>query len=97
MKLIYEKTGLPVLVGDTVFMRNGDFDPECCRVESIQAPRTLPSTGRVCLSCGGYTQEFYPSVIGATWDERPDREAAMREGYEEAGRVGTSFGEEHQS
>jgi hypothetical protein len=70
MQLIYTKTRQPVLVGDSVELDPGDV----WVINSIMMPTSPASTGRVYLKHGPTLQGFYPSVIGAEWDERPDRE-----------------------
>lgn len=70
MNLVYDKNSCTVRPGDTVLIAD-----ERWTVESIEKPRSLASTGRVYLQRVGteYVEGFFPSVIGASWDERPDR------------------------
>lgn len=68
MKLIYDKTGEPVKIGDDVTTSRG----EPAKVTGWAEPRHQGSTGRVRLKgefahFGEY--EYYPSVIDAHWAE----------------------------
>lgn len=72
MKLIYTATGQLVEVGD----KTHTFDGCPFEVESIEEPRSPASTGRVygLLGEAKTTASFYPSVIGAKWVDRADRD-----------------------
>jgi hypothetical protein len=65
MRLVNEKTGQPVKVGDVV----KTFRGEQVMVTSLHPPHKINSSGHVtCRSIGKkWTQEFYPSVIGARY------------------------------
>ena len=66
MKLVYEKTGVPVNYGDIAHTFRG----EPVIVEGWAAPRHEGSTGRVYIkemSDYGCSGSYYPSVIGAVW------------------------------
>lgn len=67
MKLVYDKTGEPVKVGDTVSIRG-----QRGTVTDINKPHKPSSTGRIYVKIGSLTHEFFPGVIGATWVERED-------------------------
>lgn len=70
MNLVYDKNSCTVRPGDTVLIAD-----ERWTVESIEKPLHPASTGRVYLQRVGTecVQGFFPGVIGAEWDERPDR------------------------
>ena len=78
MNLIYNEDSCTVKVGDAVALGEDDEEWE---VESIEKPHSPASTGRVYLKrCGtDFVQGFFPSVIGASWDDRPDRGPVPRE------------------
>ena len=66
MKLVYEKTGVPVNYGDIAHTFRG----EPVIVEGWEKPRHEGSTGRVYvkgMDDRGFSMGFYPSVIGAVW------------------------------
>lgn len=70
MRLVYEKTGQPVQVGDPVTLRDGEFI-----VGGITEPHKPSSTGRVRIDtdAGEFFAEYFPGVIDAHWIEREDR------------------------
>lgn len=71
MQLVYENTTSPVQVGDIVHIKNKSY-----YIQAIIEPHKPSSTGRVwCKSMceRGYTQEWFPSVIGAKWIGRTDQ------------------------
>lgn len=67
-KLIDEKTGKDVTVGDEV----KTFRGETCVVADLCPPHKPASTGRVYVDFPGVTaqQGFFPSVIGAKFVEQ---------------------------
>lgn len=67
MKLVYEKTGLDVKVGDNATTFRG----ESVVVRSIEKPRHGGSTGRVYFEDG--LGGVFPSVIDAKWIDRDDQ------------------------
>ena len=72
MELVYEKTGDPVKVGDLVTLRSG----EELKVVYFREPHKPSSSGKVSVenqSDGGYSMEYYVSVIGAHWINREDQ------------------------
>jgi hypothetical protein len=76
MRLVYEDTHQPVVIGDVVTISNGAR----VRVDSIEKPRHGGSTGRVYVQQvneqglpSGYSHGFFPAVIGAEWIERDDQ------------------------
>lgn len=71
MRLVYEKTGTEVKVGDVVTLRDGDE----VKVTSIQPPHKPSSTGRVTVQIAPSDTEmsYFPAVIGAHWIEREDQ------------------------
>lgn len=76
MKLVYEKSGKPVQIGDRVTTGRG----EKYYLQNIELPRHGGSTGRVYVSKtknprGGAfsTMSYFPSVIGAKWIGREDQ------------------------
>jgi hypothetical protein len=74
MRLVYKegpRAGAEVRVGDGVSLRDGPAE-----VLSIEKPHKPASTGRVYVRPLGGTYEtgYYPSVIGAEWIEREDRQ-----------------------
>lgn len=69
MKLIYEKTGQEVKVGDKV----ETFRGETVEVSFFRPPHKPSSEGHVSVKRDGGTREFYVSVIGAEWIDRTDR------------------------
>jgi hypothetical protein len=72
MKLIYDTTKAPVNTGDVVHLSDGSAHI----VYRVVEPHKPSSTGRVQLQSmceRKYYNEFYPSVIGATWIDREDR------------------------
>lgn len=72
MKLIYERTGEEVKVEDRVKIGKG-----WATVKEFTQPHKPSSTGRVYVKMAGQTNGnlsgFFPSVIGAKWIEREDR------------------------
>jgi hypothetical protein len=66
MILCYDKTGIPVAVGD----KTVDFRGDPVEVLAILPPRHSGSTGRVTLKSGNWTHDYYPGVIAATWIEK---------------------------
>lgn len=71
MKLIYEQSRKPVLIGDVVHIRNTPY-----YIENIVEPHKPSSTGRVWVRSmceGKYFGEYFPSVINAVWVERTDQ------------------------
>ncbi|RLD03103.1 MAG: hypothetical protein DRI65_13580 [Chloroflexota bacterium] len=70
MKLVYDKTGEEVKVGDMVKLRDG----EEVEVTLIEKPHKPSSTGRVYVKAIFDLQQrgYFPSVIGTTWIERED-------------------------
>lgn len=71
MHLIYEKTGLAVLVGDVVHLGGKPFV-----ITGWAEPHKPASTGRVHVKTmdeRGYFFEYFPGVIGADWVGRTDR------------------------
>lgn len=62
-KLIYDKDGSDVCVGDTVLDRDGDE----MKVTGWSVPAHPGSTGRVQVKTGDSDREFFPSVINAHW------------------------------
>lgn len=75
MKLVYDRNGVEVQIGDVVTLRDG----ETVTVTYITKPHKPSSTGRVGVQElrleGGedWTMSYFPNVIGATWIEREDR------------------------
>ena len=65
MRLIHEKTGQPLNIGDPVVTFRGERGVLTGSAE----PRHSGSTGRVCLRLGDAdgSAEFFPSVIDAKW------------------------------
>jgi len=72
MKLVNKLTGNEVLVGHKIMLSTGNV----VTVTSIQEPRHGGSTGRVYVKYPISKNEigFYPSVVGAHWVDREDRE-----------------------
>lgn len=72
MRLIYSDTKTEVSSGDIVRAKNGQI----FEVMSITKPHHPGSTGRVHVkeADNGWSQGFFPSVIGAEWVDREDRE-----------------------
>lgn len=69
MKLVYEKTGALVKVGDEVELRFG-----LANIIDIVEPHKPSSTGRVYVEYkDGNRGGYFPSVIDAKWIERGDR------------------------
>jgi len=71
MKLIYERTGKPVNLGDTVHVDGRPY-----YLQAIIEPHKPSSTGRVwCVTMDErkYFNEWFPSVIGAKWINRVDQ------------------------
>jgi hypothetical protein len=66
MKLIHLNTGLPVVVGDTVF----NFRGEETTVVSFVKPHKPDSSGHVTTGLGYH----YVGVYGLEWIDREDRE-----------------------
>jgi hypothetical protein len=67
MKLINEKTGNPVQIGDVVH----DFRGKAAYVTGWALPRHAGSTGRVHvkeMNEQGFSSEYYPSVYGLKWE-----------------------------
>lgn len=68
MKLIREKTGEIVNVGDIAH----DFRGKAAIITGWALPKTYGSTGRVYIkemNDQGFTGEYYPSVYGMKWVE----------------------------
>ena len=66
MKLVYENTGCEVKCGDVA----RTFRGEAVYIDGWREPAHPGSTGRVYVKFfgdNGWSQEFYPSVIGAVW------------------------------
>jgi hypothetical protein len=66
MKLVYENTGCEVKTGDVAHTFRG----EAVYIEGWREPQHSGSTGRVYVKFfgdAGWSQEFFPSVIGAVW------------------------------
>ena len=72
MKLVYEKSGKEVAVGDTVYLDSGAYT-----VSYFDKPHKPASSGKVSVrrigSEKGFSHEYYVGVIGAVWIEREDR------------------------
>jgi len=70
MRLV-DKDGKELVVGNTYFT----FRNEEVVLVSFQKPHKPASSGKVFVRMPdrSWTQEFYPSVIGAEWIEREDR------------------------
>jgi len=73
MRLVYEKTGAEVKVGDTIKVERRDQTVEL-RVDYFAEPHKPSSSGKVTVmeSTGG-TSEYFVGVIGAKWIEREDQ------------------------
>lgn len=77
MRLVYDKTGTEVKIGDFATTFRG----ETVIVSGIEKPRHGGSTGRVYVredkvrERGSivFDQGYFPSVIGATWIDREDQ------------------------
>jgi len=70
MRLVYEKTGAEVKVGDIVETSRG----QKVRVDFFREPHKPASSGKVVVKgADGSAREYYVSVIGAEWIEREDR------------------------
>lgn len=70
MKLVYEKTGHEVGIGDEVTMRDG----EKVTVAFFRRPHKAGSSGHVSVQYpNGGQREYYVGSIGAKWIEREDR------------------------
>ena len=63
MKLINERTGTEIKIGDVV----KTFRGEAATLVGMAEPRSENSTGRVYLRRDGVTDALYPSVIDAKW------------------------------
>lgn len=71
MKLVYEKTGLPVVVGDQIVTSLRQLKGMIVR---IIPPHKPSSTGRVVvMDADGWEHEFFPGVVDAHWIDREDR------------------------
>lgn len=70
MKLVYKKSGVEVAKGDAA----QTFRHETVIVESWEKPTSPASSGRVHVTRAGNRESLFPSVIGAEWIEREDRE-----------------------
>lgn len=77
MKLIYSKNKQEVCIGDRVELQHDGW----MYVAVIQKPRSPASTGRVSVcklkkDIDNFARHhsYYPSVIGAEWIDREDRE-----------------------
>ena len=71
MKLVYEKTGQLVGLGDKVQLGDSEYS-----VVRISEPYKPSSTGRVYIrpfTQAGGGHEYFPSVIGAKWIDRTDQ------------------------
>jgi hypothetical protein len=72
MRLVYDKTGLPVKAGDVIHL---DGQPHF--VHGFREPHKPASSGKVSVKAmndAGYCREYYVGVIGATWIDRDDRQ-----------------------
>lgn len=75
MKLVYAATGVEVGAGDVITDPHNGAPGETWTVESIERPRHGGSTGRVYITSSlGYSQGYYPGVIGAEWVGRTDQD-----------------------
>lgn len=80
MKLVYEATGLPVKVGDKVVLPFGTVRTHTKRTVTVsrivEPHKPVPWSGGVEVKVEGSddVHEYYPSVIGAHWIERKDRD-----------------------
>jgi hypothetical protein len=63
MRLIYERSGTPVEIGDVVTM-----DGDECMVVGIDEPEPPVGNGRVNCRKRYGTYSWFPSVIGAIWE-----------------------------
>jgi hypothetical protein len=61
-RLVHERTGKPVLVGDVIF----DFRGNAATVKGGMPPNKPSSTGRVWVEGG----EYFPSVFDLKWVEK---------------------------
>jgi hypothetical protein len=71
MKLIYERNGNEVNLGDTVLIKGKPY-----YLQAIIEPHKPSSTGRVwCVTMDERKvfNEWFPSVIGAVWVNRNDQ------------------------
>jgi hypothetical protein len=72
MRLVYEKNGKEVKVGDTVHLDSGAYT-----VWYFDKPHKPASSGKVFIrpisNENGFSHEYYVGVIGAVWIEREDR------------------------
>jgi hypothetical protein len=70
-RLVYRKSGSPVAIGDRIRLGTGD----CVEVDYFRPPHSPSSEGKVSVKAtdGGWSAEYYVSVIGAEWIERTDR------------------------
>lgn len=70
MKLIYDKTGAEVQLGDEV-----KIDGQVAEVHFFRRPHKPASSGLVTVYYPGVGSiEYYVGVIGATWIDREDRQ-----------------------
>ena len=71
MKLVYEKTGDAVQIGDEVTLSDG----ESVTVRYFAEPHKPESSGKVSVSGDDdvYQREFFVGIIGAKWIERGNR------------------------
>lgn len=70
MKLVYEKSGVEVKVGDIV-----KVDGEESRITYFRPPHSPASSGKISIEGigAGLSGEYYVGVIGAKWIDREDR------------------------
>jgi hypothetical protein len=71
MKLIYERSRMPVCVGDNLTLDDG----EAVMVSTIVKPHKPNSTGRVCVRNihNGEESCYFPGVVKAVWIDREDQ------------------------
>ena len=70
MKLIYNKTGVEVKVGDIAT----DFRGDLRTVTFFREPHKSSSSGKISLlNADGRTSECFVGVIDAAWIDREDR------------------------
>ncbi len=70
MRLLYNKTRLPVKVGDLV-----ELDDMVVKIRYFREPHKPSSSGKVSVDIVNTDgeREFYVGVIGAEWIDREDR------------------------
>lgn len=69
MRLIYDKTGEEVSVGDLIV----DDDGRNCMVSYFRPPHKPSSSGKISIDYQGDIVERYVHVYDMTWIEREDR------------------------